>query len=106
MKKPKKPADRIIQGLREAVAHARGDKVVGLKLHIPGTVDVSAVRRRTGLSQAAFSSRIGVSAGTLRNWEQGRRSPEGSARVLLRVVAKHPRAVLDVVHEAPMRKRA
>jgi putative transcriptional regulator len=41
---------------------------------------------------------LGISVRTLRNWEQGRRVPEGPARVLLQVVAKHPEAVLDVVH--------
>jgi DNA-binding transcriptional regulator YiaG len=34
---------------------------------------------------------------TLRNWEQGRRAPEGRARVLPLVAAKHPEAVWDVV---------
>ena len=93
----KKPADRIIQGLREAAAHARGEKVPGLKLHIPQAVDVYAVRRRTGLSQAAFSRRIGVSPGTLRNWEQGRRMPEGPARVLLALLERNPRIVEDTL---------
>jgi putative transcriptional regulator len=92
----KKPADRIIQGLREAAAHARGEKVAGLKLH-PRRVDVSAVRRRTGLSQAAFSNRIGVSQGTFRNWEQGRRQPEGPARVLLALLDRNPRIVEDTL---------
>jgi putative transcriptional regulator len=93
----KKPADRIIQGLREAVAHARGEKVAGLKLHIPRKVDVSAVRRKTGLSQAAFSSKIGVSPGTLRNWEQGRRMPDGPARVLLALLERNPQIVEDML---------
>jgi len=82
-----KAAHRIMQGLREAAAHARGEKVPGLNLHIPRVVNVSAVRRRTGLSQAAFSRQIGVSPGTLRNWEQGRRAPEGPARVLLAMLS-------------------
>jgi putative transcriptional regulator len=89
----KKAADRIMQGLREAAAHARGEKVPGLKLSIPRNVDVGTVRRRTGLSQEAFSRRIGVSTGTLRNWEQGRRTPEGPARVLLAMLARNPRIV-------------
>jgi putative transcriptional regulator len=93
----KKAADRIIQGLREAAAHARGDTVARLKLHIPRTVNVFAVRRRTGLSQAAFSRRIGVSPGTLRNWEQGRRRPEGPARVLLALLERNPRIVEDTL---------
>jgi putative transcriptional regulator len=93
----KKASERILQGLREAAAHARGDKVPGLRLHIPRDVDVGAIRRRTGLSQAAFSQRIGVSTGTLRNWEQGRRSPEGPARVLLALIARNPSIVEDTL---------
>ena len=92
-----KAAERITQGLREAASHARGEKVPGLTLHIPRAVDVSAVRRRTGLSQAAFSRQIGVSTGTLRNWEQGRRSPEGLARVLLAMLARNPRIVEEML---------
>ncbi len=95
--KTKKPADRIMQGLREAVAHARGETVPGLRVHIPRTIDVSAVRRRTGLSQAAFSRTIGVSPGTLRNWEQGRRTPEGPARVLLALLDCNPSIVEDTL---------
>jgi len=93
----KKAADRIMQGLREAAAHARGEQVPALKLHVPANVDVYAIRRRTGLSQAAFSRRIGVSTGTLRNWEQGRRKPEGPARVLLAIVARNPRIVEELL---------
>ena len=92
-----KAADRILQGLREAAAHARGETVPGLKLHIPNKVDVYSIRRRTGLSQAAFSRRIGVSAGTLRNWEQGRRAPDGPARVLLAMVGRNPKIVEEML---------
>jgi len=59
--------------------------------------DVRAVREGYGLSQSKFAALMGISPATLRNWEQGRRKPEGSARVLLRVVARHPEAVLDAV---------
>ena len=92
-----KAADRILVGLREAAAHARGEKVPGLKIHVPRTVDVHAIRRRTGLSQELFSRRIGVSPGTLRNWEQGRRTPDGPARVLLAMLARNPRIVEDTL---------
>ena len=90
-------ADRIMQGLNEALAHARGEDVPGLQLHVPASVDVSAIRRRTGLSQAAFSRRIGVSPATLRNWEQGRRTPEGPARVLLAMLERNPRVVEETL---------
>jgi len=44
-----------------------------------------------------FSTAFGISPATLRSWEQGRRQPTGAARVLLRVAAKHPKAVLEAV---------
>jgi putative transcriptional regulator len=49
--------------------------------------------------QEEFSALLGISMRTLRNWEQGQRVPEGSARVLLQVAAKLPEAVLDVVQD-------
>jgi putative transcriptional regulator len=63
-------------------------------------VDVRAVREGYGLSQNKFAALMGISPATLRNWEQGRRKPEGSARVLLQVVARHPEAVLEAVSGA------
>jgi len=69
----------LVYGLKEARAYARNEPVDGLVAHVPETIDVAGVRRKTKLSLAAFSRRIGISAGTLRNWEQGRRKPEGLA---------------------------
>ena len=60
--------------------------------------DVKAIRVKYGLSQAKFAKMLGISPATLRNWEQGRRKPEGPARVLLFIADKHPEAVLDTVH--------
>lgn len=52
------------------------------------------VRKRLGLSQAEFSRRIDVSLDTIRNWEQGKRSPTGAAKALLKVIDKAPEAAL------------
>ncbi|MFO0635779.1 MAG: helix-turn-helix domain-containing protein [Nannocystaceae bacterium] len=57
--------------------------------------DVAALRRFVGLTQARFAAAIGISVHTLRNWEQGRRQPEGPAIALLRIAARHPR----IIHE-------
>ena len=57
--------------------------------------DVVAIRGKTGLSQPAFAKSIGVPLGTLKNWEQGRRRPEGSARVLLALIEKRPSIVQE-----------
>ena len=59
--------------------------------------EVRNIREQYGLSQDKFAILMGISVATLRNWEQGRRKPEGAARVLLRVAATHPEALLDVV---------
>lgn len=82
--------DDIMEGLRQAVAHARGEHVPGLRVHVPALLDVAAIRKRTGLSQNAFAGRIGVKVTTLRNWEQQRRRPEGPARVLLALLDRNP----------------
>ena len=52
--------------------------------------DIIALRRFAGLSQEGFAEALGISVHTLRNWEQGRRRPEGPALALLRVAARHP----------------
>jgi putative transcriptional regulator len=59
-------------------------------------VNISAVRAKSGLSQKAFAESIGVSEGTLINWEQGRRQPTGPARVLLALIAKRPNLVVEL----------
>ena len=46
--------------------------------------------RRWGERSAAFARSIGVKKATLVNWEQGRRRPDGPARVLLALIAKEP----------------
>ena len=60
-------------------------------------IDVKAIRETYNLTQPAFATLLGISVKTLRNWEQGRRTTEGPARVLLQVAAKHPDAIWDVV---------
>ena len=56
------------------------------------------VRRRLGFSKAEFAKRIDVSLDTIRNWEQGKRSPTGAAKVLLWVLDKAPQAALAALH--------
>ncbi len=58
------------------------------------------VRSRTGLTQAAFAARIGVPVETVRNWEQGKRSPRGPARALLKVIEEAPDAAFAVLAKA------
>ena len=68
--------------------------------------DVKALRSDLGQSQVEFALMIGVSVATLRNWEQGRRTPDGPALALLRVTARNPEAVVEALHRGPRRGAA
>ena len=69
-------AEDDAEAMRDAAAYAR------------------RVRRKIGLSQVAFAQRIGVPVDTVRNWEQGKRAPQGPARALLRIIDRAPEAAL------------
>jgi putative transcriptional regulator len=60
--------------------------------------DPQKIREKLGLSQNKFAKMLGISISTLQNWEQGRREPDGPAKVLLNVAARYPDAVLNTVY--------
>jgi putative transcriptional regulator len=62
--------------------------------------DIAALRRFVGLTQVQFAQAMSISVHTLRNWEQGRRHPEGPAIALLRIAARHPRIIRENVENA------
>ncbi len=68
--------------------------------HVESGADVTALRRFIGLTQEQFATAMGISVHTLRNWEQGRRHPDGPAIALLRIAARHPRVILENVGAA------
>ncbi len=91
-----KAFEEISAGLDDAIKHAKGQKSK-VVIHKPETINVQAIRKKTGMSQQRFCATFGISLGTLRHWEQGLRSPRGPARVLLKVVDRDPEAVIRVV---------
>jgi DNA-binding transcriptional regulator YiaG len=62
--------------------------------------DIAALRRFVRLTQEQFARALGISIHTLRNWEQGRRAPQGPALALLRIAAKHPRIIRESIESA------
>lgn len=86
----------LIASVKEGGAILRGEQEPARKIHLDSP-DIKRIRERYQLTQEQFAAMLGISVSTLRNWEQGRRVPEGPAMVLLRVADKHPDAVLDVV---------
>jgi len=89
---------RLIRSADQALAIARGETDPGIyRVHLPEAVDVRAIRGRLGLTQAVFAARFGFSLAAVRDWEQGRRRPERSARLLLKLVDREPDAVARVL---------
>ena len=100
-RKPLTPGQEIAASLREAISWAKGEDVpVKVSQVQAPEIDLREMRRKMRLSQTQFASRFGFAAASIRNWEQGRSRPEGPARVLLAVIAKHPEAVEDVLRRA------
>jgi putative transcriptional regulator len=96
----------LLESVRQGGAILRGEVEPARVVNVAAeTVDVGALRKKFKLSQPKFAALLGISVGTLRNWEQGRRLPEGPARVLLRVAAENPYAVLETVSGARGRQR-
>jgi putative transcriptional regulator len=86
----------LVASLREGGTILRNEKQARRSFAIE-PLEIKHIREAFGLTQSQFAALLGISVSTLQNWEQGRRVPEGPARVLLMVAAKHPEAVLDVV---------
>jgi putative transcriptional regulator len=88
--------EELKQSLREATLIRRGQLKPGRVFRVKPESNIVRVRGRLGLSQTKFAAILGISADTLQNWEQGRRSPTGPAKVLLRIAARHPEVLLEV----------
>ncbi|WP_376711128.1 helix-turn-helix domain-containing protein [Pseudochrobactrum lubricantis] len=90
--------ESIKKGLDEALEFSKGYEV-GSQVHeiILPEIDVAKIRAQTGLSQTDFARSIGVAKGTLLNWEQRRRTPQGPAQVLLALIERKPSVVQDLL---------
>ena len=86
----------LLESVREGAAILQ-DKKQPSRQHDVEPPDVKGIREHYELTQVEFAQLMGISLKTLQNWEQGRRTPQGPARVLLQVAQKHPDIVWDVV---------
>ncbi len=90
----------ILAGMQEMLAHIRGEiELPFYEYHPPKTIEVAPIRKQMGMSQLVFANNFGLKVSTLRDWEQGRRQPDGMARILLAIIAKHPEVVHEVLGE-------
>ncbi len=58
---------------------------------------VKHLRRRLGLTQEEFAARFHLPHNTVRDWEQGVREPDATARNLLQVIEHNPEAVVQAL---------
>jgi putative transcriptional regulator len=88
----------LVKSMEQALAYAKGESVTArvTTVMVPA-VDVKATRQRLGLSQAQFAAKFGFAPASVRNWEQGRRIPDGPARILLAVIGEYPDVVESVL---------
>lgn len=89
--------DKIAAGLEDAIAYAKGDESRG---RVAG-VDVAAIRAATGKTQAAFATSYRLPVGTVRDWEQQRRTPDSGSLVLLKMIAADPEGVAGIIAKVP-----
>jgi putative transcriptional regulator len=83
---------KILNGLSQALQHARGEatNVRERRISVEDSVDVRNIRKKLSLTQQEFALQFGFSLAAVRHWEQGSRIPEMSARVLLTLIDKDP----------------
>ena len=87
--------DELVESIKEAGAYLRGEEEASRVTFI-GEPDPRAVRGELGMTQEQFAAALAIDVGTLRDWERGRRDPDGPAMRLLQVAAKHPEVLLAI----------
>ncbi len=92
----RKDFDNLVGSIKQAGKIRRGEMKASRTFQF-SPADVKGIRLQLKKSQAQFALMIGVSVATLQNWEQGRRSPEGPARALLKIAAEKPEAVIEAL---------
>jgi putative transcriptional regulator len=85
---------KLIAAANEGIAIARGEAhPATYRVHVPAEIDVRAMRLKLGMTQERFAIRYGLTLARVRDWEQGRSSPDGAIRAYLKVIEKEPEAV-------------
>ncbi len=94
MTKTTKPEHDLVQAVREMIAHREGKLALSSRMVVPPeAVDVASIRKSLGYNQKQFAGHYGFALSAVRDWEQGRRTPERSARILLTLIERNPQAI-------------
>ena len=85
---------RFCEDLLQSVCEMKSGKAA--RVHRVELSEVTEARLKTGLSQSQFAALLGVSVRTLQEWEQGRRTPSGAAKTLLRIAEQRPEVLREL----------
>ena len=98
--------NELKDSIRQMKAIEAGDATPARVRVVNSENEVAYARIKLGLTQEAFAKLLDTPVGTVRGWEQGRRQPPPSAKVLMRVATKYPEQVLECAEDAaPYNKR-
>jgi putative transcriptional regulator len=92
--------NELKDSIRQMKAIGKGELAPGRVRVVNHENAVARARIQLGLSQEAFARLLGTPVGTVRGWEQGRRQPPPSARILMRVATKYPEQVLECAEDS------
>lgn len=92
----------LIASMRQALDHARGKKVPGMRITVVEVEvpDVKAIRRSLRMSQTRFAEAFQIPLPTVKNWEQGRRYPDAPAIAYLKTIKHKPSEVIGALQDS------
>jgi len=93
-----KDFQNLLESIKQAGEIKKGKRKPSRIFHFD-RLEIRKIRKKFDQSQSEFAHMIGISVATLRNWEQGRRTPDGPALALLKVAAAKPEAVVEALHQ-------
>jgi putative transcriptional regulator len=87
----------LVESMRQAAQHAEGGTVRGMRATIVELPDVRAIRQKLHMSQQRFAETYRIPLPTLKNWEQGRHSPDAPAAAYLQAIARQPKLIKEAL---------
>jgi putative transcriptional regulator len=82
----------LLKAVKEAIRKPGKGRIVRQK------IDVSAIRKKLGMTQKEFATQYYIKLQTLRNWEQDKRIPDTTTLAYLTCIASRPREILKILH--------
>jgi putative transcriptional regulator len=87
----------LTSALEQVEQYKKGKTSGFVVLNFEDPVNVKDIRENCQMTQDEFSKNFGVSLSTIQNWEQGRRTPEGPAKLLLKMIMAKPQLIKELI---------